>query len=220
MGAAAARRHRHKEKVRRYFSDLFKAGEAEKEKEGGKKGGKIKEKEEEKGEKKNTFFLFKYIKSSRKGKKNNDDNNDNSDGDKDNTIKNKNNNKNKDEKDNIAYSNNNSVEDSKGSRGSGGGQGHTMQQTLLFSTWGSGRLARALEQHTKRLLGCKINISAWQQLAIATARRHIAGPSFEALKAFQDQAVDLQAGHTTFTAHIGYGRKIGQAPFGSKSQQL
>ncbi|KAI1270904.1 P-loop containing nucleoside triphosphate hydrolase protein [Xylaria sp. FL0933] len=32
-----------------------------------------------------------------------------------------------------------------------------MQQTPLFGTWGSGRLARALEQHTGRLLGCKIN---------------------------------------------------------------
>ncbi|KAI1271197.1 hypothetical protein F5Y07DRAFT_383755, partial [Xylaria sp. FL0933] len=176
--------------------------------------------EEEKKEKKNMFSLFKYVKSGRRGKKNDDDNNNDSNGNKDNTTNNKNNNENEDKKDDIAYSNNNSVEDSKGSRSGGSGRGRTMQQTPLFGTWGSGRLARALEQHTGRLLGCKINVSAWRQLAIATARRHIARPSFEALEAFQDQAVDLQAGHTTFTAHIRYGRKISQAPFGSKSQQL
>ncbi|KAK5651010.1 hypothetical protein OQA88_2404 [Cercophora sp. LCS_1] len=92
-------------------------------------------------------------------------------------------------------------------------------------------MRRLLEDLTVRHMGLKLNISSWWHISIAIGRRYIdsgfGGPegSYEGYDSddedliVEDKAIDLQAGHSTFVAHMIYGREVQQGNTGVLVQQ-
>jgi RecQ family ATP-dependent DNA helicase len=89
--------------------------------------------------------------------------------------------------------------------------------------WTLDRVRRVVQRHSERLMGQKINISAWRHIAIAIANRHL-NKAFgqdnvdgeggeEDEDGIEDSAWDLQAGHGTHVAGMVYARELQQGVF-------
>ncbi|KAF4474120.1 Bloom syndrome protein-like protein [Colletotrichum fructicola Nara gc5] len=94
--------------------------------------------------------------------------------------------------------------------------------------WTSDKARRIMQQHSERLIGSKINISGWRQMAVAIANRYLNEAFGRADDknndnndnddddvGVEDSALDLQAGHGTHVAGMIYGRLYQEAPFGT-----
>lgn len=93
-------------------------------------------------------------------------------------------------------------------------------------TWTTDRIRRILTSHSERLVGQRITISAWRQIAVAIARRYIGGafgddetggPDDEEDAdpgMADDDPADLQLGHGSWVAGMIYARELQQATFG------
>jgi superfamily II DNA helicase RecQ len=94
------------------------------------------------------------------------------------------------------------------------------------STWSNDHIRRILTSHSERLMGSRITISAWRQIAVAIARRYMnsafgsdetGGPGEDEIDAdADDDAVDLQVGHGSLVAGMIYARELQQATFGTQ----
>ncbi|KAG6148290.1 hypothetical protein E4U37_007506 [Claviceps purpurea] len=86
--------------------------------------------------------------------------------------------------------------------------------------WTSDRVRRIMQQHSERLLGCKLNVSIWRHVAISIFNRYLGskylrhfeqdGAEFEDEDGIDDEASDLQAGHGTHVAGMIYARELQQ----------
>ena len=91
--------------------------------------------------------------------------------------------------------------------------------------WTSDRVQRILQQHSERLMGCKLNISIWRHAAIAISNRYLGskytrsfgedGPEYEDEDGIDDEASDLQAGHGSHVAGTIYARELQQGLSGT-----
>ncbi|CCE33981.1 uncharacterized protein CPUR_07909 [Claviceps purpurea 20.1] len=87
--------------------------------------------------------------------------------------------------------------------------------------WKSDRVRRILQQHSERLLGCKLNVSIWRHVAISIFNRYLGskylrhfeqdGAEYEDEDGLDDEASDLQAGHGTHVAGMIYDRELQQS---------
>jgi len=95
-------------------------------------------------------------------------------------------------------------------------------------TWSNDHIRRILTSHSERLTGgARITISAWRQIAVAIARRHLggvfgsdetgsAGPDEDDMDPdADDDPADLQVGHGSLVAGMIYARELQQATFGT-----
>jgi RecQ family ATP-dependent DNA helicase len=97
--------------------------------------------------------------------------------------------------------------------------------------WTSDRLRRILQSHSERLMGHKLNISAWRHIAIAIANRYLnkafgesgqygeGGDEDEDEDGIDDNVWDLQAGHGTHVAGMVYAREIQQGVFSTATRR-
>ncbi|KAK5651006.1 hypothetical protein OQA88_2932, partial [Cercophora sp. LCS_1] len=112
------------------------------------------------------------------------------------------------------------------SRDSGSDEGSNVR------LWLPDKFRRILEELAVRHLGSKLNISMWRHIAISIGRRYLhnafgkAGDDVlygdsdtEDNSAVPDQALDLQAGHSSYTAGMVYGREIEQGNTGLAVRQ-
>ncbi|KAG6979012.1 ATP-dependent DNA helicase Q-like 3 [Fusarium oxysporum f. sp. conglutinans] len=95
-----------------------------------------------------------------------------------------------------------------------------MRDWIKERKWNSDRLRRIMQKHSERLLGCRMNIIAWRNIAIAIANRYLNasfGQEEEGGDGDEDEvddnAWDLQAGHGTHVAGMIYARELQQGLF-------
>ena len=83
-------------------------------------------------------------------------------------------------------------------------------------------MRRLLEKQAVRYLGTKLNVNIWRHVAIAIGRRYLYelfGTGDDGVRSYGDSdtedediipnhVFDLQAGHSSFTVGIIYGREI------------
>ena len=91
--------------------------------------------------------------------------------------------------------------------------------------WTSDGVRRILQQHSERLMGCKLNISIWRHVAIAISNRYLGskyrrnigedGTEYEDEDGIDDEASDLQAGHGSHVAGMIYARELQQGLSGT-----
>ncbi|KJZ71410.1 hypothetical protein HIM_09198 [Hirsutella minnesotensis 3608] len=91
--------------------------------------------------------------------------------------------------------------------------------------WTSDRARRIMQRHSERLMGTKLNISAWRNMAIAISNRYLhdafkeAGFGEEDDDGIEDNPADLQAGHGTHVAGLIYARQLQQGGFGTAAMR-
>jgi superfamily II DNA helicase RecQ len=100
--------------------------------------------------------------------------------------------------------------------------GESAMQPFREGKWSSDRVRRIIQQHSERLLGCKLSTSGWRQIAIAISNRYLGtkhDPSYHGENgededgiddAGVDDARDLMAGHTSHVAGMIYAREMQQ----------
>jgi superfamily II DNA helicase RecQ len=97
----------------------------------------------------------------------------------------------------------------------------------LAQLWSSDRMRRILQEKSNEFVGCRLTVSTWRHVAIAIARRFLqhVGPqgfgrgSYDDNEDSEDELgpehiVDIQAGHSTFTGSMVYGRDLQQSSRG------
>jgi superfamily II DNA helicase RecQ len=89
-------------------------------------------------------------------------------------------------------------------------------------------MRRVLVQHSERLLGCRVGISAWRHVAIAISNRYLNeafgrdggdGEGDGDEDGVADSAWDLQAGHSTHVAGMIYAREMQQGAMGTAARR-
>ncbi|RFN54793.1 putative ATP-dependent dna helicase q1 [Fusarium flagelliforme] len=98
-----------------------------------------------------------------------------------------------------------------------------MRDRIKERKWNSDRLRRIMQKHSERLLGCRMNIIAWRNIAIAIANRYLNASFGQGEEGgdgedgdedeIDDNAWDLQAGHGTHVAGMIYARELQQGLF-------
>lgn len=92
--------------------------------------------------------------------------------------------------------------------------------------WTSDRVRRVMQQHSERLMGSAVGISAWRHIAIAIANRFsnkafgdMDGEEGEDEDGIEDSPWDLQAGHGSLIAGLAYARMLLQSKDGTAAQR-
>ncbi|TWU70350.1 hypothetical protein ED733_000020, partial [Metarhizium rileyi] len=93
-------------------------------------------------------------------------------------------------------------------------------QPFREAKWSSDRVRRIIQQHSERLLGCKLSTSSWRQIAIAISNRYLGtkhDPSYNGENGEDEDGIDdvsdardLQATHTSHVAGMIYAREMQQ----------
>lgn len=93
-------------------------------------------------------------------------------------------------------------------------------QPFREAKWSSDRVRRIIQQHSERLLGCKLSTSSWRQIAIAISNRYLGtkhDPSYSGENGEDEDGIDdvsdardLQATHTSHVAGMIYAREMQQ----------
>ena len=91
----------------------------------------------------------------------------------------------------------------------------------------SDRIRRIIQQYSARLLGTRLNISAWRHIAIAIANRFLKerfgdeiGDEYNEDDDDADDSIyDLQTGHGTRIAGMIYARELEQGAFGTAARR-
>lgn len=102
--------------------------------------------------------------------------------------------------------------------------------TWRCQLWSSDKMRRIMMETTRVYLGWAINISNWRHISIAIARKFLSGHDLDEGDAISDSdsdgymprhdnAVDLQAGHSTRVAHMIYGRDVRQGNLSLATRQ-
>lgn len=111
------------------------------------------------------------------------------------------------------------------------GEGEDVPETEGFGDWikerkwTSDRARRIIQRHSERLMGTRLNISAWRHMAIAISNRYLnqafkeEGFGDEDDDDIEDNPADLQAGHGTHVAGMIYARELQQGGFGTAARR-
>ena len=117
------------------------------------------------------------------------------------------------------------------------GVGQAVRAESAVLVWSSDKMRRVIQDLAVRHLGTKLNISSWRHIAVAISRKYLRGPANGGddgrpteLATYDDSetdgedlipnnAWDLQAGHTSFTAEMIYGREAWQGSTGLAVRQ-